>query len=399
MPLPERTSESAIDAALRQFEAAEANLEKLEGIFGQARQLVPEGICFGGDAKYEDLCRSFADVLEALPKIDGWKPQAKPIDLNDLAQWRFDAREIDEISAMFAAEDAVDAPDRELAEYRHRLNKKRRAVIRAALQDVIGNIDAFLQPIRGQSSNAARQLDQAALDVLRTGTRQIERLLGGSSPRPSGWEKLLSLVEARQAEDIVAVATDLWPKAKAALIDGLYQDNEPIPVEVEDLAVLGAAHPRGSVATKLNWDRLTADDFERVMFALIGSSKGYENPEWLMRTNAADRGRDLSVTRVVNDPLGGVIRSRVIIQCRHWASKSVAASDVAELKEQMAQWEPPRVDVLVIATTGRFTADAVSLIEKHNNSDRALRIEMWPESHLERLLAERPGLIAEFRLR
>jgi hypothetical protein len=118
-----------------------------------------------------------------------------------------------------------------------------------------------------------------------------------------------------------------------------------------------------------------------------------------MRTTAPDRGRDLSVTRVVNDPLGGVIRSRVIIQCRHWASRSVAASDVAELKEQMAHWEPPRVDVLVIATTGRFTSDAVSLIEKHNNSDRALRIEMWPESHIERLLTEKPALIADYRLR
>jgi hypothetical protein len=55
--------------------------------------------------------------------------------------------------------------------------------------------------------------------------------------------------------------------------------------------------------------------------------------------------------------------------------------------------------VQIIATSGRFTSDAVAIIEKHNLSDSALRIEMWPESHLERLLASRPAIIAEFSLR
>jgi hypothetical protein len=119
----------------------------------------------------------------------------------------------------------------------------------------------------------------------------------------------------------------------------------------------------------------------------------------LTRTNAPDRGRDLSVFRVINDSLAGSIRSRVLIQCRHWTTRSVAPADVATLKEQIGMWEPPKIDVLIIATTGRFTSDAVTAIEKHNAGDRALKIEMWPESHLERLLAERPALIADFGLR
>jgi hypothetical protein len=65
----------------------------------------------------------------------------------------------------------------------------------------------------------------------------------------------------------------------------------------------------------------------------------------------------------------------------------------------MRLWEPPRLDILIIVTTGRFTTDVISYIEKHNQSDTALTIEMWPESHLESLLASRPGIIAEFRLR
>jgi hypothetical protein len=136
-----------------------------------------------------------------------------------------------------------------------------------------------------------------------------------------------------------------------------------------------------------------------LIFTLISDAPGYENPEWLMQTRAPDRGRDLSVTRVIQDELAGTLRLRVVIQCKHWTSRSVNLAETAAAKEQMALWTNPRVDVLVIATSGRFTADAVTWIEAHNNSGAAPRIEMWPESHLERLLASRPGIIAEFGLR
>lgn len=132
---------------------------------------------------------------------------------------------------------------------------------------------------------------------------------------------------------------------------------------------------------------------------MIGDELGYENPEWLMQTRAPDRGRDLSVTRAIADALSGTLRLKVIIQCKHWLSKSVNLQEVAAAKDQMGLWTDRRVDVLVIATSGRFTADAVQWVERHNAKGESPRIEMWPESHLERLLAARPGLIAEFGLR
>ena len=45
------------------------------------------------------------------------------------------------------------------------------------------------------------------------------------------------------------------------------------------------------------------------------------------------------------------------------------------------------------------TADAVALIEKHNNDGKRPQIEMWAESHLELLLARRPHLVSGFNLR
>jgi hypothetical protein len=86
----------------------------------------------------------------------------------------------------------------------------------------------------------------------------------------------------------------------------------------------------------------------------------------------------------------------VVVQCKH--KKCVGIAEIGQLKEQMALWEPPRIDELVLATTGRFSSDTVQWIEKHNQSSHALRVIMWPNSHIEKLLAQRPHLISEFRL-
>jgi hypothetical protein len=118
-----------------------------------------------------------------------------------------------------------------------------------------------------------------------------------------------------------------------------------------------------------------------------------------MQTNASDRGRDLSVERVITDELMGTQRQRVIIQAKHWTSKSVRPADVTETLTQIQLWEPPINHSLIIATSGRFTMDAVALIEKHNHEGRRPHIEMWPESHLELLLARRPHLVSGFNLR
>jgi hypothetical protein len=55
--------------------------------------------------------------------------------------------------------------------------------------------------------------------------------------------------------------------------------------------------------------------------------------------------------------------------------------------------------VLIIATSGRFSADAVTWIEQHNNAGATPFIEMWPDSTLETLLAQKPYLAAAHGLR
>lgn len=90
---------------------------------------------------------------------------------------------------------------------------------------------------------------------------------------------------------------------------------------------------------------------------------------------------------------------RVIVQAKHWQSKSVPATEIHGSLAPLSQWEPPVVRVLIIATSGRFTADAVSVVDRHNELGNRPTIELWPNSRLESLLARRPDLTATYRFR
>lgn len=387
-------------AALEIFEAAEANLVKLERVWAEIEARIPSGISYASDPDFDDRTRAFAVLQAALPKLDGWAPNAVALSLNDIAQNRFDAMELGEPGAQNSVEALVEEPGRELREYRFRLAAMRRNLTREALSDLIDSVDVDIASVRVSVGrpDLPEKIDDEILAALRDHVLQIDALLG-SVDRPARWSTLRRHLWFGQTGDLDDIETVDWPQVRGALLKGLYGELDPVPVAVDDLASLVAAKPRGPVTSKLVWSNIDDEQFERLIFTLISHSSGYENPEWLMQARAPDRGRDLSVMRVQHDALSGTLRQRVIIQCKHWLGRSINMPDVSSLKDQMLTWSDPVVDVLVIATSGRFTAEAVVWIEKHNNLRGTPRIEMWPESHLERLLAARPGIIAEFGLR
>jgi hypothetical protein len=273
-----------LDAALQQFEATEANLEKLEKLWAQIESHIPDGPAFGNPPEYDELCLAFRQILQFLPAIDGFRVGDELHEYNAIGQMRLDALEIDEIEAKISVENYVNEQGRILREYRFKLHSKRRELIRDRMVGLIDDVDELLR-------------------------------------------QLSAVTEGKEISEHVSTFSEV------------------------------------------------------------------------QHTHAPDRGRDLSVITVENDPLAGVRRYRVIIQCKHWLTKSVGASDVNSVRGQMELWQPPRVDRLIIATSGRFSADAIALVEQHNLADRALHIGMWPDSHLELLLAARPHLIGQFGLK
>ena len=178
-----------------------------------------------------------------------------------------------------------------------------------------------------------------------------------------------------QGCDAHDIAEHDWPSVIQDIQSALYGALEPIPVNVSDLADLAATRPAGLVSTKLAWPLIDADGLERLILNIFDDAPGYENAQSLMHTTAPDRGRDVSVDRVITDSLGGVTRQRVIVQCKHWLSRSVAPSDVTHAVAAVKLWEPPPVDVLIVTTTGRFPPTLLrgSRSTIMNGSDPSLR--------------------------
>lgn len=409
---------SSLDESLRQFEATEANLVKLEKLWDTIVKNVPSGIVFGSNPIYENACFSYEHILKRLPSIDGWKPASLPCDLDQIAQERLDALEIDPI-AQISVEIEIEKPGKELREYRFRFNQKRRQLIYNQLLRFCDEVEQLLNNLQKNhpidydneidfdneedvdrwQEITKKKIDDPDWRTFCSIIKQIDVLLGSSMSRPKRWHDMQRHISYAQINDLKDIILFDWPSVKLGITQYLYTSEEPIPVNVEDLGELVASKPSGRVITKLNWNNLSAEDFERLIFNLVSSEENYENVEWLMHANAPDRGRDLSCYRVNRDRLSGVSRKRIIIQCKHWLSKAVSLPDISTVKDQIKLWEPPRVDILVIATTGRFTADAVNWVEKHNQSDSCITIELLAETNLESILALNPALVAEFGLR
>jgi hypothetical protein len=410
---------SQLDEALRQFEAIEANLVKLEKVWDLLQKNIPDGIVFGANPVYEDALRSYEHILTGLPLIDGWKPKTLPCDLDEIAQNRLDAHEVGELAIQIEVDRQIEQPGKEVREYRFRFNQKRRKLIHDKIVQVSTEIDQLLETLKEKypidyedtinydneedikrwQEISKNKIEDSVWKKFQENIKKIDILLGSSVKRPKGWNDINRHISYAKIHDLRDIIFYDWPSVKVGIQQSLYKSNEPIPVSIKDLGELVASNPSGNIITQLKWEKLDASDFERLIFNLVNLQPSYENTEWLMHTNAPDRGRDLSVYRVYRDPLSGVIRQRIIIQCKHWLTKSISLQEISALKDQVKLWEPPLIDTLVIATTGRFTSDAVSFVERYNQSDSAMKIELWAESRLETLLSSNPALVAEFGLR
>jgi hypothetical protein len=390
-----------LESALTAFDRTEANLKRLEAVWRQLRERVPEGVAFvTGDTDYEDLSRAFDELASSLPAISGRKIEARPLPLNEIAQNRFDAHELDEVSIYVSVEEAIDAPGHELAEYRYALRLARKKLVRRRFEELFKEVDGAIANLQGRTQRDGSPLaDDPAWQKLKAGIGELERLAGGELERRGRWGDLKRHLSFAQGVDLHDIADHDWPSVRPDLEAVVYSDLDPLPVDVADLGALAELSPEGTVTAALDWGSLDDEGFERLIYNLLGDAAGYENPQWLTRTNAPDRGRDLSVERVRADALAGTSRQRVIVQCRHWRARSMSQSDVVVAVEAMRHWEPPKVDVLIIATSGRFTSDAIDWIERRNAERLVPAIEMWPESHLESLIAQRPWLAAASGLR
>ncbi|MGB7157321.1 MAG: restriction endonuclease [Tepidisphaeraceae bacterium] len=393
-----------LTGAIRQFDATEANLRRLGELWKEIEALIPQGMVIDTSSpdalRYATLCRTFRHIRQALPKVDGFELVDDLLDLDAIFMNRMDAKECGEISAEINVERLILAQGETLEEYRFRFAAQRRTLVRGAMTRAIGAVDTALSSLRGRAvQNHAAKIEGLDWEALNQAIAEISVLCGTAVKSPPRWSDLHRHLHFGMAGDLYDIITLDWPPAKESLQAEMYGPDDPIPVEVADLGALVKAAPTGPVVTALKWDTINDEDFERLVYNLVSDAVGYSNPQWLTRTHAADRGRDISATKTIDDSLSGSRVLRVIVQCKHWRTRSIGMEEISKLVNQMSLWEPPTVDEFVIASTGRFASDAVDWIEKHNHGRKPPLIAMWPDSHLESLLAARPHVVAQFRLR
>ena len=395
-----------INDVLKQFDAVQANLHKLERLWETIDQMLPSGNVVEQVADYDayrDAVRRFQFIATQMPKIDGFSLSWEFPDPDSVAGCAVSYLDIQDECPLGIAQyhDGLRQPGERLREYRFRVGVTRRKLARDTIGQFVARIDELLVGLCDQAKDKdvgyAMKQTGADWEHLTNAVKSIDAVLGDAVKRPPTWSDLSRHLHFGQRGDLDDIAKRDWPLAKDALEPLLYGTDDPLPVMVDDLGALAASKPHGQVTTELRWDKLTPADFERLLFNVVDRTEGYENPRWLTHTNAPDRGRDLSVDRLQKDVLTGCRRQRIIIACKKQAS--VGIDDIVKLKEQMSFWDQPRVEELIIATSGRFSTDAVQWIDLHNAKGALPRIEPWPESHLERLLASRPELIADFGLR
>lgn len=388
----------SLDKLLAVMDRAAANLERLQAVWERAGPMLPTGPSAGSTPEYEDLARTWDDLLRGLPKIDGWTITERLPDMHEIGTMYLEYAEIGE--PPFRVMEASDAPDKALAEYRHRLNRARRRAVRDRMQELVTKVDALLPMLLADiPRDSLEHPEDARVPELEAAVAEIERLIGGTASRRGRWGDLHRHMHFGQGHDWHDIYELDWPTVKPDIEAAMFSEGDPLPVPDIDLGRVASQRPVGGASTTLSWNKLDPDGFERLLHDLLRNLPGYQNVQLLMKANAADRGRDISAERVLHDGAGGVRTERVIVQAKHWLSKSVPPEEITSALTRITLWEPPVVRGFIVATSGHFTSDAVAWVERHNEAGKVPFIDLWPEPRLTTMLSERPWLVAEYGLR
>jgi Restriction endonuclease len=386
-------------SALEQFERAELNAARLAKLWDAYRANMPDDIAFGLDSiESDNVRREWARLVQALPAIDGFRPDSDLMSYDAIASCRLDYREIGEFEATISFERAVESPGRELADYQYRLKNERRRLTHHALNEAIHEVDDLLaQTQEIDRGRAFPGSSENGWETLNRCWEQIHGLLATDMPSNGRWSDMARHLHFAEPHDLRDIYNMDWPSIRQSILDHVFQ-GEPLRVEVEDLAVYRTSSPTGTVSTSLNWAVLDDDAFERVVLGIVESLEGYENARRLMKTRAADKGRDLSADRIIRDGLGGTRRVPIMIQCKHYQSRSVDIDECIKSVEQAKLWTEANFRVVIVATSGHFTQQAVEWLEKRAADGLLPAVEFLAQSDLERLLASKPAIRTAFGL-
>ncbi|WUI02888.1 restriction endonuclease [Spirillospora sp. NBC_00431] len=392
-----------LSAALTAYDRVALNLDKLDRVWQRMQDLLPEGPFIGSgdedEVTYDQLGEAWAKIAASLPAIDGWRLEAGVIDYAAIGQTRLEYLELGEQMGALAFENQVTAPATETIRYRQRLARARQMLVRQRGSELVKVIDDTLAPVPiGVDEELPTEEAAPRLGAINEAVSEIERLVGealSGGPRQSDLHRHLHFATPQDLRDIAAMD---WPAFRPHVEQALYGDEDPVPVDVDDLTQLATA-PASPVPFQVHWERTDADGFERLLARILEQSGSYVRITRPIHVNAADAGRDIEAFRRISHGLTGERFERVIVQAKHWPKRGINASDISDLVySKLPLWEGEPIRGLIFGTTGYFTQEAVRWVDDHNREAKRPDIELWSVSELESFLRKWPAVLAEFGL-
>jgi eukaryotic-like serine/threonine-protein kinase len=204
-----------IEQALRDFEVTKENLKRLEDLL----EAVKKAMSAREGRLYAERCREFRSILKGLPQIDGWLPEDRLLD--GQMPLKPDGR--------------ISLQAQELTEYRSKVGTTRLKLVRDTVRQLIFETDEALRDVgvhceeKPDNDHVPATLWQPIKDRI----LQIETLLGRRIQDAGDLGRHLSFGMVGDYNDIVKRD---WPTVKARLVPSLYGSDEPLPVNVADLA-------------------------------------------------------------------------------------------------------------------------------------------------------------------
>ena len=266
-PPSRQNKKNTLDVALQQFEATEANLAKLDSLWTRIESLLPSGPAIGSPQEYEELCWAFRRILPSLPAIDGFKIEDHLHDYDSVGQMHLDAVEIGDFEAQVSVNNALEEQGRQIREYRFLIQAQRRQLVRDRLLKLMDEIDRFLSELNSEFAGLELSIIITAPSWgrLKEAVSEIDTLLG-ATVRPHRWFDLQRHLHFSMVNDLSDIIQFDWPAVSKSLRDQLYGDHDPAPVAAEDLSEIVALPPAGPATSRLDWNVLNDEDFERLMF-------------------------------------------------------------------------------------------------------------------------------------
>jgi len=186
-----------LNEALKQFDAVQANLHKLDRLWESLDKMLPSGNEMGFTAsadEYRDLVRKFIFIAEKMPKIDGFGLTWEFSEPDTIMGNHVDYAELGHEAPLgvITYNESLREPGDRLKEYRFRLANARRKLARDTVGSSIAKIDELLVRLvaHGSDKDPNYPMEQSGDD----------------------WEQLKHTVDSIDAVGPVIVFVSGWQK-------------------------------------------------------------------------------------------------------------------------------------------------------------------------------------------